>query len=79
MYNNKDIIKDSWSLRDYKSRDQSVPPVSARLTRLAKLQAEESVLDVACGYGNTAITARLLGANVTGIDITPKHIAIAMK
>lgn len=71
------MVKDSWSLGDYRSRGQSVPPVSARLTRLAKLQAEESVLDVACGYSNTAITARMKGANVTGIDITPKHIALA--
>ncbi len=49
------------------------------LTKLVKLQAEESVLDVACGYGNTAITARLMGAKVTGIDITPKHIALAIE
>ena len=79
MRNTKDMAKDSWSLGDYRSRGQYFPPVSAYLTRLVKLQAEESVLDVACGYGNTAITARLMGAKVTGIDITPKHIALAIE
>ena len=66
-----------WSLGDYRSRGQFFPPVSARLIKLIQLQAYESVLDVACGYGNTAITARIKGAKVTGIDITPKLLALA--
>ena len=77
MDSSKDAVKEIWSLGDWRSRGQFIPPVSARLTRLVNLQASDSVLDVACGYGNTAITARLLGAKVTGIDITPKHIALA--
>lgn len=35
------------------------------------------VLDVACGFGNTAITALRAGAKVTGIDITPELLAQA--
>ncbi len=77
MDNRNDGVKEIWSRGDYRSRGQFFPPVSAYLTRLVKLQAEESVLDVACGYGNTAITARLMGAKVTGIDITPKHLTLA--
>ncbi len=77
MIASKDEVKEVWSRGDYRSRGQFFPPVSAYLTRLVKLQAEESVLDVACGYGNTAITARMKGAKVSGIDITPKHIALA--
>lgn len=77
MDNRNEGVKEIWSLGDWRSRGQFVPPVSAYLTRLVKLQAEDSVLDVACGYGNTAITARMLGAKVTGIDITPKHLALA--
>jgi ubiquinone/menaquinone biosynthesis C-methylase UbiE len=69
--------KEIWSLGDYRSRGQFFPPVSARLTKLVKLQPSDSVLDVACGYGNTAITARMRGAKVTGIDITPKLLALA--
>src|SRR5215210_7207354 len=34
-------------------------------------------MDLACGYGNTAITARLRGAIVTGIDITPNLLTLA--
>ncbi len=77
MNPSKDEVKEIWGRGDYRSRGQFFPPVSADLTRLVKLQAEESVLDVACGYGNTAITAQMKGAKVTGIDITPKHIALA--
>ena len=77
MDNRNDGVKEIWSLGDWRSRGQFVPPVSSYLTRLVKLQAEDSVLDVACGYGNTAITARMQGAKVTGIDITPKLLALA--
>jgi SAM-dependent methyltransferase len=42
-----------------------------------QLESKDSVLDIACGYGNTAITARRRGAEVTGIDITPKLLALA--
>ena len=73
----KDAVKEIWSLGDYRSRGQFFPPISAHLTRLVNLQTGESVLDVACGYGNTAITARMMGAKVTGIDITPKLLAMA--
>ncbi|KAA2282473.1 methyltransferase domain-containing protein [Candidatus Nitrosocosmicus sp. SS] len=73
----KDAVKEIWSLGDYRSRGQFFPPVSARLTKLVSLQTADSVLDVACGYGNTAITARMSGAKVTGIDITPKMLAWA--
>lgn len=73
----KEAVKDIWRIGDYRSRGQFFPPVSARLTELVGLQANDAVLDVACGYGNTAITARIKGAKVTGIDITPKLLALA--
>ncbi len=59
------------------SRGQFFPPVSARLTKLVELKPSDSVLDIACGYGSTTITARMRGAKVTGIDITPKLLALA--
>ncbi len=73
----KDEVKEIWSRGDYRSRGQFFPPVSAYLTKLVNLQTGESVLDVACGYGNTAITARLMGAKVTGIDITTHLLTLA--
>lgn len=63
--------------RRFRSRGQFVPPVSSRLTKLVNLHTSDFVLDVACGYGNTAITARIMRAKVTGIDVTPKMLALA--
>ena len=59
-----------WKLGDYGSISTMLPPIYDHLVRLVDVQSGESVLDVACGNGNTAITARRKGANVTGIDIT---------
>ncbi|HET6588853.1 MAG TPA: methyltransferase domain-containing protein [Candidatus Nitrosocosmicus sp.] len=59
-----------WKLGNYSSISTMLPPISDHLVRLADVYSGEYVLDVACGNGNTAITARRKGANVTGIDIT---------
>lgn len=59
-----------WKLGNYGSISTMLPPISAHLVRLLNIQPEESVLDIACGNGNTAITARRNSKNVTGIDIT---------
>lgn len=59
-----------WKLGDYSSISTMLPPISDHLVRLVDVQSGESVLDIACGNGNTTITARRKGANVTGIDIT---------
>ncbi|HET6590262.1 MAG TPA: class I SAM-dependent methyltransferase [Candidatus Nitrosocosmicus sp.] len=75
--NNTSQTKGVWALGDYKSLGRVVPPVSAKLLRLVKVKPTDSVLDVACGFGNTAITARRIGAKVTGIDITPELLSLA--
>lgn len=54
-----------------------LPPASSHLINLVKIQHGESVLDVACGNGNTAITARRRGANVIGLDNTTELLEIA--
>jgi len=46
-------------------------PAAARLVRHARVHAGQRVLDVACGTGVVAITAARLGAQVTGLDLTP--------
>lgn len=63
----------------YQSISTMLPPISAHLARLANIRQDESVLDVACGNGNTAISARRIGAKVTGIDNTPELLSLAVE
>jgi len=69
--------KGTWALGDYRSIGRVISPVSAKLIRLVKVKPTDSVLDIACGFGNTAITARRVGAEVIGLDITPELLAFA--
>ncbi len=63
----------AWSLGSYYELALFFLPVSAHLVRLCDISSEDHILDVACGTGNTAITAaRRTEAKVTGIDFTPK-------
>ena len=64
--------KATWSAGSYDDIASFIPPVSNHLVDSAQVQAGERVLDVATGTGVTAITARMKGAKVTGMDITPE-------
>jgi SAM-dependent methyltransferase len=44
---------------------------AAQLVKHAKVRAGQRVLDVGCGTGVVAVTAARLGAQVTGLDLTP--------
>jgi 2-polyprenyl-3-methyl-5-hydroxy-6-metoxy-1,4-benzoquinol methylase len=50
-----------------------------RLVGFAGVRAGQQVLDVGCGTGVVAITARRRGARVTGIDLTPELLQRARK
>src|SRR5262245_38863686 len=52
-------------------------PPAARLVRLAGVRAGQRVLDAACGTGVVSVTAARLGAQVTGLDLTPELLARA--
>jgi SAM-dependent methyltransferase len=43
-----------------------------RLVGFAGVRADQRVLDVGCGTGVVAVTARREGARVTGLDLTPE-------
>jgi SAM-dependent methyltransferase len=47
-------------------------PQAPRLIRHAKVRSADRVLDVACGTGVVSITAARLGAQATGLDLTPE-------
>ncbi|HWG91289.1 MAG TPA: class I SAM-dependent methyltransferase [Candidatus Thermoplasmatota archaeon] len=61
-----------WSSGNYAAAALRILPVSAQVVRAAGVKAGDRVLDVACGTGNTTLTARMAGARVTGLDITPR-------
>lgn len=68
----------TWALGSYNEIALFTLPVSAHLVRLCNISSTDSVLDVACGTGNTAITAkRLANAKVVGVDFTPELLAQA--
>ena len=68
-----------WKLGDYRSISTMLPSISSHLVRLMNIKSGEDILDVACGNGNTAITARRMSANVTGIDITAELLELAVE
>jgi len=70
-------IGNVWKLGDYRSISTMLPSISSHLVRSINVQSGEDVLDIACGNGNTAITAGRIGANVTGIDITTELLDLA--
>ena len=79
---NKEGIKNTkignvWKLGDYRSISTMLPSISSHLVKSLNVQPGEDVLDIACGNGNTAIAAGRIGANVTGIDITPELLELA--
>jgi 2-polyprenyl-3-methyl-5-hydroxy-6-metoxy-1,4-benzoquinol methylase len=53
-------------------------PAAAKHVRFAGVQPRQRVLDVGCGTGVVAVTAACLGAETTGLDLTPAHLEKAI-
>lgn len=68
-----------WASGDYDQIAHGIQAVADHVVRSARIRARESVLDIACGTGNTALMARARGAVVTGVDLTPELLAVARK
>ena len=64
-------LKATWMAGDFGRIANSIAPEGERFISRLNLKTGVTVLDVACGTGNTAIPAAKAGAKVTGVDIAP--------
>jgi 2-polyprenyl-3-methyl-5-hydroxy-6-metoxy-1,4-benzoquinol methylase len=60
-----------WSTGSYAGHARNYLSMAAGLVEESGVDADDQVLDVACGTGIVAVTAARRGAQVTGLDITP--------
>jgi SAM-dependent methyltransferase len=68
-----------WSAGDYPDLAQHIAGVGEELAHCAVSRPDIELLDVATGSGNVAIPAALAGAQVTGLDLTPRLLEAARR
>lgn len=68
---------DDWGVGSYEATAAELAPVSDVAVGVLGLRGGERVLDVACGTGNAALVADVAGAQVTGLDTSPRLLGIA--
>jgi SAM-dependent methyltransferase len=73
----KDGQRRMWTVGDYAEISRSIQSAANAVVERAEVTAGERLLDVATGTGNVAVPAALAGAQVTGLDLTPKLLELA--
>src|SRR5204863_19781 len=73
----KAMQRENW--KTFAPLAMTTTPSAAKLVHFAGIRPNERVLDVGCGTGVVAITARRAGAVVTGFDLTPELLAVAIE
>jgi SAM-dependent methyltransferase len=71
--------RETWALGNFGDMAVFTTPVAGHLVRFARVSGGQAVLDVGTGTGVVAITARRMGARVTGLDLTPELLAQAQE
>lgn len=75
----KDGQRRMWSAGDYPELAKTIQGVADVTVQRAGVKAGERVLDVATGSGNAAMAAAGAGAEVTGLDLTPRLLEVARR
>jgi|KBSSwiStaDraftv2_1062776.scaffolds.fasta_scaffold18348_6 SAM-dependent methyltransferase len=75
----KNKLRATWTAGDFAEIAKSIQSGAEEFVARLDLKPGTTVLDVACGNGNTAIPAALAGADVTGVDIAPYLIEQAIE
>jgi len=70
----KTKMKATWVSGDFGKIAEVIEGSGTDLIERLNLKAGETILDVACGTGNTAVPAAKKGAKVTGIDLAPNLV-----
>lgn len=68
-----------WAADRYQHIANRLMPISTAMCDLAKLRANELVLDVGCSTGNASLTAARRQCKTTGIDLDPGMLAVAAR
>jgi ubiquinone/menaquinone biosynthesis C-methylase UbiE len=68
----KQTARELWGAGDYPSIAELIADAGTKAVEAAAVTADDKVLDVACGAGNATIPAAKTGAEVTGLDLTPR-------
>lgn len=67
-----------WGAGSYeRTTARELEPVSVHVVELARVSAEDSLIDLACGTGNAALEAARRGARVVGVDGAPRLLKVA--
>ena len=75
----KSKLRATWMAGDFAEIAKSIESGAEEFVARLNVKNGVSVLDVACGNGNTAIPAALAGAEVTGVDVAPYLIEQAIE
>ncbi len=67
----------TWSVGRYEAVAEFIAPIATEVVSAVSAGPGTALVDLACGTGNASLHAAALGAQVTGVDITPELLAFA--